>query len=699
MKKTYFFILTSFIITSSYAFQVDCSTIKLHSDTTLYTKYENAVKIPQLDVAEIDAVLCYAQKTNNSKLMTAVYRLYGELFYETLDLVNAKEYLTLAVESATENDQIYHKNGALHMLGHTYFQLQNYDYALYLQKQFLESAINNNIEASVNTARIAVGYIYFVIGKYDEAKRYLKIAVENYDFFDYNPFHFNTNLRLAHLYLGKTYHKMGMDEESEYHLSKSIEDFKMIDEETYGYLELFLGNARFYLDLGRMDKFNEIIFRINKMTNFEDVTVAQPRFSCTYFGLMGDFYQKTNDLKQAAYYHDLAFELAKEKELYQNLLTSANFLIEHFTDNPVKDYYLNETQKFLFNMHQNNLDGARFTNLSKSLQLESEKIGMLIKERNMLMEKGAFRNILLVVLCICLLIASLALYFMFRYYRQTLLQKEEIQKVHLSLDAAYEDLRVINDKLIRSNNDLYNFAAVIAHDLKSPLRAINFFTGELYKRMKNEVDEESNENFNFIMSSAEKMTSLIEALLAFSRVTANLPNPNKVALKSILDDTRVFRGLTITKEVTIGCDAFLGEIKGHETLLGQLFYNLISNAIKFTPVDRNPEIYISLEYENQEEICLSVQDNGVGIPQNYLPYIFTIFKTFYFENCNVNEGSGVGLSICKRIVEFYNGKIWATSKETEGTKIYFTLKKDFDKETELEALKVDKPKLQLADVD
>jgi len=225
-------------------------------------------------------------------------------------------------------------------------------------------------------------------------------------------------------------------------------------------------------------------------------------------------------------------------------------------------------------------------------------------------------------------------------------------------------------ELKRSNTELSQFAYIASHDLSEPLRSINSFSQLLEKKYIDKLSPEANEYIAFISAGVRKMRSLIDDLLEFSRVmtqghTFQNVNSNIVLeelllnLKSILDQKNAI--------VTINS---LPAVQGDKIQLSRLFQNLIENGLKFN-TNKAPRIIVSGSISNPKMCTFSVQDNGVGISAEYFERIFLIYQRLH-----TNEeypGTGIGLAVCKRIVERHGGRIWVESTPGEGSTFFFTL--------------------------
>ncbi|WP_299886056.1 PAS domain S-box protein [uncultured Lacinutrix sp.] len=221
--------------------------------------------------------------------------------------------------------------------------------------------------------------------------------------------------------------------------------------------------------------------------------------------------------------------------------------------------------------------------------------------------------------------------------------------------------------LEKSNDELQEYAHIVSHDLKSPLRSIYALVSWLKEDNIGNLDAASLQNIKHIETTLEKMEQLISDVLNYSSVSADNSQISNVDLNSVVKE--LIKILYIPEHIEIKVHNTLPIIKGDKTKLQQLFQNLISNAVKFIDKDKG---YIDIDVvEQTEQYQFSIKDNGIGIDEKFYDKIFKIFNTL-----NKSEDStGIGLSIVKKIVNLHNGNIWLESEIEKGTTFYFTLKK------------------------
>ncbi|MES2590566.1 MAG: PAS domain S-box protein [Bacteroidota bacterium] len=233
-----------------------------------------------------------------------------------------------------------------------------------------------------------------------------------------------------------------------------------------------------------------------------------------------------------------------------------------------------------------------------------------------------------------------------------------------------EEMQRITEELRRSNAELEQFAYVASHDLQEPLRMVTSYLQLLEKRYKDKLDQDATDFIGFAVDGSNRMRNLIHSLLDYSRINRIKPFEwvdVKDLLQDVLDNVK-----TSVKETN--AKVVIGELPlifADYVLINQLFQNIISNALKFRRPD-DPEIIISGRSDDNEYV-FSVQDNGIGIQKEYSEKIFVIFQRLHSKE--KYSGTGMGLAICRKIVERHGGKIWVESEINKGSTFYFTIKK------------------------
>jgi light-regulated signal transduction histidine kinase (bacteriophytochrome) len=233
----------------------------------------------------------------------------------------------------------------------------------------------------------------------------------------------------------------------------------------------------------------------------------------------------------------------------------------------------------------------------------------------------------------------------------------------------FTEQKILADELSRSNRDLQQFAYVAAHDLQEPLRSITGFAELLQQRLGSAVDEKSADYLSRVVASAKRMQVLIRALLLFARVETRAKSAEALDCNDVVQDAIADLSSTIRKSgATIEVEQ-LPRIVGDASQLAQLFRNLIENAMKYRS-EETPHVKISADIDGAFH-RFKVSDNGIGIDMQYADRIFILFQRLHTRE--TYEGVGVGLSICKKIVERHGGRIWVESSPNQGSTFFFTI--------------------------
>jgi light-regulated signal transduction histidine kinase (bacteriophytochrome) len=234
------------------------------------------------------------------------------------------------------------------------------------------------------------------------------------------------------------------------------------------------------------------------------------------------------------------------------------------------------------------------------------------------------------------------------------------------------DLDAQAGELRRSNAELEQFAYVASHDLQEPLRKVASFCQLIEKRYGDKLDDRGVQYIQFAVDGAKRMQVLINDLLAFSRVGRVNDARDKVDLGRSL--TLAMTNLTASIEesgATVTWPDAMPAVTGDPTLLSMLWQNLVGNAIKFRVPGRNPHVTVDVEPADGEwQFC--VTDNGIGIPPEFADKVFVIFQRLHSRDAY--GGTGIGLAMCKKIVEHHGGRIWIDTEHTDGARICFTLR-------------------------
>ncbi|SCG66027.1 sensor histidine kinase [Micromonospora humi] len=255
--------------------------------------------------------------------------------------------------------------------------------------------------------------------------------------------------------------------------------------------------------------------------------------------------------------------------------------------------------------------------------------------------------------------------------RQKIAQElDEVRQARERIEWVNDQLQKQAEELTRSNRDLEQFAYVASHDLQEPLRKVASFCQLLQRRYAGQLDERADQYIAFAVDGAQRMQRLINDLLAFSRIGRLTTGFTEVDLNRVMGDVA---GQTEAARQYADAELTWDEmptIRGEEPLLTNLLVNLVSNSVKFRRPDVPSKVHVSARLVDGEwEI--SCRDNGIGIEPEFADKIFVIFQRLHSKDAY--PGTGIGLAIVKKIVEYHGGRVWVDTEAEEGTTIRFTL--------------------------
>jgi len=256
------------------------------------------------------------------------------------------------------------------------------------------------------------------------------------------------------------------------------------------------------------------------------------------------------------------------------------------------------------------------------------------------------------------------------------------QKQHEKILASEAVLRGVKEELEirvlertadleRRNQELQEFAFVASHDLQEPLRMVSSFTQMLSMKYKDKLDDNAREYIQFAVEGTERMYAMINDLLAYSRIQTRVNEFKEVDMNHVMEYVKKILSIQIQQSKASVTYSNLPKIFADENQIIQLMQNLVSNAIKFS--NNTPEVHISFKSDTDNN-TFSVADNGIGIEPQYFENIFKIFQRLMPKE--EYAGTGIGLAICKVIVERHGGKIWVESEPDKGSTFYFTTPKN-----------------------
>jgi signal transduction histidine kinase len=239
-------------------------------------------------------------------------------------------------------------------------------------------------------------------------------------------------------------------------------------------------------------------------------------------------------------------------------------------------------------------------------------------------------------------------------------------ELHRQRKTIQDQLRLIE----RKNKDLEEFASIASHDLREPLRVVTGYLDLIARRYQGQLDEKADTFIHFAVDAVERMDTLITELLNYSRLATSDASFTSVDTNQVFEEAVSNLDVAISDSGAVITRDDLPTLAGAHTLLVQLFQNLLGNAVKFTKPGIAPEVHVSIA-EKQRQWVFAVRDKGIGIEPKYFERIFAIFQRLHTRE--EFAGTGIGLAMCKRIIERHHGRMWLESTPGEGATFFFSL--------------------------
>ncbi len=567
----------------------------------------------------IQALPKFEKLENKAMIARANYQM-GNIFFYQENYEQAEKYYNLFIENVKENEEIDSRNilvfSGLGALGSLYSRMERHDISLEYNQKALDYAREHKMDKRVGYALHNIGTNYYEQKKYGKALRYLNealnIKIKHKDFWSTIP----SYELIAEVYLAQEQYRLAIEQ-----LDKGLEIAKSLDAKSR-IIGLYDTYAKAHRGLGEYDEaFNYIA---------EFVALKDSLINETSIKEMG--------MRQSTY------EIQKrENEI--TMLRSEKLLME-------KNQQLNRMEKMafflaiLFLASFGGLFYNRYRIQRSSNQLLAEK-NEQIRIQNEQLEKAN---------------------------RSRAATNQLLEDKNQQLEIMNEQVSLQNIKLENSNEDLKQFAYVASHDLREPLRMIGSYTTLLKKRNQHLFDDSANEFMGFITDAIGRMDKLLIDLLEYSRVNTQ---PLTYDMVSTSDIFEIVAATFAAKTKDLGAEIIvdyngLPTLKASKTRMTQLFQNLVANALKFTDPERPAIVALSCK-EEEDSYVFAVSDNGIGISKENQTKIFDMFRRLHTRT--EYEGSGIGLSTVKKIVDKHQGEIWVESEVGVGSTFFIRMPK------------------------
>jgi len=547
-----------------------------------------------------------------------VWKMYAE-YAEAMD-----EYL-LAVKIYEKEKAALYSGMAYNNLGNIYFDIEDYKQAesYYLKaREFYQQTdnIRQNISLGINLGLIAqeTGHIENSLQWYEET---LKLAQES---------SFPKQIPLLHNNQASLFLEQKELKKAEIQIKKAYEAAEKNGDELERHRAL-LNHSELAIQLGQYKqaaKSAESAYEwATQNKQYEITQIAAQNLETVY--------EKTNQHKKALHYLKIAHSI-------QDSMNNRG-----------------GWQKVAAHTFQDQLEQQKQKQELQQLQTKLNYEAEISKQR-------FFTYFALAGLFISLLL----IYIVYRSYRAKAKAKQELDAINFELDAKNKEL----NKYIESNLQLENFAYIASHDLRTPVRSIVSFAQLLERSLKDRINKNEKEYIDFIVSYSKNMHLLINDLLQYSQVGTQKTKVEVVQPKLLLTNLiqQIEQSHKHQIEIQLDAESLPQKMHVDPVMIKQLFQNLIENGLKYTSPNVVPKVTVSArEVDGSHQFLIT--DNGIGIATEYQEKIFLLFKRLHHQSDY--KGTGIGLSICKKIVEQHNGQIGVDSQPGEGSTFYFTIPK------------------------
>lgn len=650
---------------------------------------------------ELDSLKHLLKETNergNTEHVFEVNRKMGKYFYKLEQYEEALPYLLAADTLAVSAIPIQNKIKNQYDIGKTYHKLNQYQLSLEVFYDIIE---NNTTKLTYPLLPNTFGQIaktYQTLGNYEMAYDYQVQALGLYE--DKSD---TAKIAKTHYDIGNIFFYQDSFEEALVYYERALKYYKLLENPHMMYA-CFAALGGVYEHLEKIDTSLKYNFQALKLA--EELAYKSGVAYATH-NIGADYIHKEEYEKALTYFQqslELKQELADkwgeagtlramgylyiQKKYYKKALAVLNECLQISKSIEAKPRVL-EAYQYLALTHEAMGDYKKAFSfqtkqiaLSDSLlndktlqEMSDRKVQYEMDKKEKQKQKeltqkdkqisSLYRNTFLMIIGLLLVIVWM------------LLSRYKNQKIHTSLlqqknsEIESQNLQLVftNQELERSNKDLEQFAYAVSHDLKEPLRMIGGYATLLDRRYKQQLDEEAHDYMGFISEAVQRMYRILGDILTYSQIEKQAHGLERVNTQVLVESIVERLNDQISPKNALIHIGRLPQITANSTQITALFQNLLNNALKFCE-KKEPEIYIDCQ-RKPGLFVFSIQDNGIGIEAEYKNKIFQMFQRLH--NRKTYEGSGIGLAICKKIVEQHKGNIWVESIVGRGSTFYFTV--------------------------
>ncbi len=508
-----------------------------------------------------------------------------------------------------------------------------------------------------------IGGLYYKLEDYNKALFYFN---KSHDLADEHGYDF---INLMHIDdIATTKYKLGEKENAQNIIINSLEEIRAEGDYESLYQSM-LALIDIWLEEDKLTSSKDLAFKMLEELEIHNL----PIYRCQLYSRLSDLEYRLKHHDHALEYGNKSLDCADQKTsniILTEALKRMYKVYDFYNDTEMKDSIHNRYVVAAEKEFDRKVDIAvgeeefKYENLLKEREIE------LLKEKQKASER--LTRFLIGGVCSFLLLSLFTGYLFIRknkFANILALKNKALKQTEQSL----ADKNKMLEKYIESNIQLSQFAHIASHDLKAPLRTVSSFIGLAKNSGKDRLSTSENEYLDLSLKATKDMYQLVEDLLSYSKVNALELQIEEIEMSALIEEIETHLNYSIReKGAKINSDCSIQKIYGDKTKLRQVFENLLSNAIKFVPNDRTPQIDLTCE-DRGEYWLFNIADNGIGIDPNYVSLVFEPFKQL--NSKDEFSGTGLGLALCREIVEKHHGKIWIESLVGKGTNVYFTINK------------------------
>lgn len=613
----------------------------------------------------LSAISSQFEENTDSKILNHLNLQLGNAYYRLSDYQLSLEYCLRVIEN-TGDDKVL-KSKVLGKIANIYQQMGDVDISHDYKIKAIKLREEIDDQEGIANDLYDLGSLFFYQKIYDESLKYYKQAFEIA-----KKENFKTLFYRANAALGSTYEALGELDKSLVYNAKALH----LAEQLNSQVGIAYALHNFGSNYASQNKHEKAIEYFQRSLAIKEKLNDNWGKAGDYLA-MGKSFTEIGNFKEAQQALQASLDISKKAKSKIRIADSYKSLAEVFrkTNNVIAE---NESLHLYIATRDSMLNEAAIAELggrksAYEMQKKEKEILLLESQKSILEARNKLNNVYKIIGISVILLIGFGLAFVMRSYRRQKKNALELEAKSKEIQEKTEKIQIQNHLLEQSNEELKNFASVASHDLKEPLRMVSSFSGLLHRKYDNVLDDSGHEYVYFINDAIDRMGKLLDDLLQYSGInkTEHIPevfNSGNVAASIKMQLTPRIQEKNGT--VVIPFDK-MPMLKGNKSQFGQLLQNLIANGLKFHN-GKAPRVTIDC-LEREKDYLFSVNDNGIGISEENQRKIFEMFTRLHSRKDF--QGSGIGLSTCKKIVERHGGDIWVESEPGAGASFFFTILK------------------------